>query len=132
MDTKQVLLIIAVIIGLLIVIPLIPKAIRELKGPDPEVDQRNLVVIERAIKEFVKVRGQNPETLDALAPMYIAHGIVPRTADGQSFLYDPYTAAVSIPKALPKNIITIGGGGSGMSPMGDAMTGMSVADEMNY
>lgn len=133
MDTKQILLILAAVVGILIVIPLIPKAIRELQGPDPEIDTKNLAVIQLAIGEFVKVRGQYPDSLDALAPMYIANGVVPKTADGRSFLYDSTTATASIPAPIQKNTAwSPGGGGSGLTPMGDAMTGMSVAEEMNY
>jgi hypothetical protein len=130
-EYKQVGLILVVIIGIIIVLPLIPKAIRELTGPDPDLDEKNLVQIKIAISEYVKVRGTSPESLDALAPMYI--GVVPRTADGRAFLYDPMSATAEIPAPIQQNTgWSPGGGSAGITPMGDAMTGMSVAEEMNY
>ena len=131
METKQIFLILIAVVAILIVIPLIPKAIREFKGPDPEADTKNLARIQIGISEFVKVRGQYPESLDVLAPMYME--FVPKTADGRAFLYNPTTATASIPAAIQQNTgWGAMGGGSGLTPMGDAMTGMSVADEMNY
>ena len=131
METKQIFLILIAVVAILIVIPLIPQAIREFKGPDPEADTKNLARIQIGISEFVKVRGQYPQSLDVLAPMYME--FIPMTADGRSFLYDPTTATASVPAALQQNTgWGSAGGSSGLTPMGDAMTGMSVADEMNY
>ncbi len=129
METKQILGIVGGVLIVVLALPFLPKLLSELKGPDPAMDGKNVTRIERAISEYKTATNYLPASLDALAPVYL--DAVPRTYNGKAFLYDAKTGAVTIP-AAPPVATARQPSGSGLTPMGDAMTGMSVADEMNY
>lgn len=102
-------------------------------GPTPQ-DQQTMIAIRNAINAYGTAVGYYPETLDALAPRYLP--TPPRTSAGESFLYNNQNGAVTHPRAGQRNAPRpasgrSGGGVGGAGPLGEAMTGIGIQNQLN-
>lgn len=128
METKTLLKVIAGIVVVVAAFPLLPKILDALKSPDPAMDAQNLERIQQAIQAFGEDAGYYPASLAVLVPDYL--DAVPTTYDGKAFTYDSRTSVVGLPvKASSKARESTG---SGLSPVGDAFTGLSVQNELDF
>ncbi len=127
MDPKTVKIVIGVVL-VVVAIPTIPKVLQALKGPGPALDAQNLKRIQEAVQDFTYDAGYFPSSLSALVPDYL--DAVPITNDGKAFTYDARTSAVSMPVKATANAREPTG--SGLSPVGDAFTGLSVQNELDF
>ena len=66
-------------------------------------------------------------SLAALVPDYLDS--VPTTYDGKTFTYNSQTSAVGLPGKTPTARESTG---SGITPVGDAFTGLSVQNELDF
>ena len=100
-------------------------------------DQKTMRTVLAAIQKYGTATRFYPRTLDDLHPRYLQ--ALPRTVDGQEFIYNNQNGQVSLPyrpqtqptrrAATPRRGSGMGGSGSG--PMGEVMTGMGVSKELN-
>jgi len=105
-------------------------------GPTPG-DYQKLDQILAAIDKYGRTTGYYPPTLQALVPTYLT--AVPKTDAGQDFYYDVTTGTLLHP--LQANPATgkpagaapgaTGQGGGGAGPMGEAMTGIGIQNQLN-
>lgn len=128
METKTFVKVIICIVVVIAAFPLLPKVLEALKSPDPAMDAENLGGIQEAVQAYAAATGYYPRSLAALVPDYLE--AVPTTYDGQAFTYNPQTSAVGLPgktASIPRE-----SSGSGITPMVDAFTGLSVQNELNF
>ena len=128
METKT---LVEIIIGMVVVvaaIPFVPKVLDALKGPDPAMDALNLKRIQDALQAYSEARGYYPMELAGLVPDYM--DAVPTTYDGKAFTYNPQTSAVRLPGKTTSTARE--SSGIGLTPVGDAFTGLSVQNELNF
>lgn len=107
-----------------------PAAIVSQQGQRTDAD--NLARIRDAINKYGRDTGYYPPTLSALAPLYLDP--LPYAASGAPYGYDPQTGQVwapgqAAPPAAPQ--ASRAPGGMGAEPMGEAMTGIAVQNELN-
>jgi hypothetical protein len=100
-------------------------------GPT-QADYQRMQAINAAINQFGNATGYYPPTLDDLYPAYLAE--LPRTASGDAFVYNNKNGYVAHPRAggrvpQPANRRR-GGGMGGGGPMGEAMTGIAIQNEL--
>ena len=100
-------------------------------------DDENLALIREAINKYGRDTGYYPPTLSALDPLYLSP--VPLAASGASYTYDPGTGQVwaagqppqqpsyAPPPPQPSRAPV----GSGAGPMGEAMTGIAIQNDLN-
>lgn len=134
MDNEKLLIGGVIVILLVLAIPIIGPMVIDTSGYDPVADSQKLDTMNRAIKNYANTNQQYPPTLHYLVPDFL--DAVPLTSTNLQFQYDARTGTVTNPSAPPPkpegpNTIRIGGGG-GVSPATDAMTGLSVSQELNY
>lgn len=128
METKT---LVKTIVGIVVVVaafPLLPKVLDAMKSPDPAMDAENLGRIQEAVLAYAAATGYYPTSLAALVPDYLE--AVPTTYDGKAFTYNPQTSAVGLPgktASIPRE-----SSGSGLTPMVDAFTGLSVQNELDF
>ena len=126
-----------VVIALLIAIPVIGPM---LKGSsyDPALDAVRMETINKAVASYARDNNAYPNTLNDMVPKYLAE--VPVSSTNAPFEYYPSTgtiinpAAVAAEQAQGKTASSPSrgsGGGGGISPATDAMTGLSVSEELN-
>jgi hypothetical protein len=105
-------------------------------GPQAD-DLRNLERIRQAINQYGQATGYYPGALQALVPLYLPE--IPRTANGQDFLYNPANGELRMPGAAGAGAAgnrgagaagNRGAGGSGLGPMGEAMTGVGIQQQL--
>ncbi len=128
MDTKTIVKVIIGIVVVIAAIPFVPKFLEAFKEPDPAMDAQNLERIQQAVQAYNDATGRYPASLAALVPDYL--DAVPTTYDGKAFAYNPRTSEVGLPgrtASTPRE-----SPGSGLTPMGEALTGLSVHDELNF
>jgi hypothetical protein len=97
-------------------------------------DTQRMQQIQQAIIQYGTATGYYPPTLDDLYPNYLPQ--LPRTASGQQFVYNnqngylamPAAQAVAAAPAAPQRPI---GGGAGVGPMGEVMTGIGMQQQLN-
>ncbi len=126
MDKKT----ISIIVGILIVVlcvPLLPKLKEIIDPPRPLTDDERIAQIRQALDEYKTTNGRFPTTLDVLVPTHLAS--VPQNKAGQNFNYNARTGAVINPTQAASSRNR---GGVGVTPMTDAMTGLSVSEELNF
>jgi len=132
MDNKLLIGGIVVIVALL-AIPIVGAKLRG-SGYDPAADTQKMDILNRAIANYARTNNQYPPSLHNLVPNFVAE--VPLNSLRQQFQYDPRTGTVvnpASPAATPEE--TAGqrpGRGGGISPATDAMTGLSVSEELNF
>lgn len=99
-------------------------------------DEEYMGVVREAIQRYGRTTGRYPASLQVLAQQrYLRY--VPKTSSGQDYVYYPQTGALHHPAALAQQ----GYGGAqraprrgaaaGPGPLGDAMTGISVQNQLN-
>ena len=128
METKT---IVKIIIGIVVVVaafPFLPKLLDALKDPDPAKDAQNLERIQQAVQAYNDAAGRYPASLAALVPDYLDS--VPTTYNGKAFTYNPRTSVVGLP--VKTSSTARESSGSGLTPMSDAFTGLSVQNELNF
>ncbi len=89
-----------------------------------------------AVQRYGQENGAYPPSLWSLVPNYLSN--YPKTASGQDFLYDPRTGQVYAPQAAaqapaygtPQAAPRGGVGASGVGPLGEAMTGIGIANQL--
>lgn len=123
-----------IIIALIVAIPVLGPMIRG-NGYDPVADSHKIDTLNKAVASYARANNQYPPSLHYLVPQYLAE--VPLNSVHGQFEYDPRTGTVINPAAAvatedPK---TAGrspsrGGSGGISPATDAMTGLSVSQEL--
>lgn len=123
-----------IVILLVLAIPIIGPMVIDTSGYDPAADSHKLDLMNRAIKNYASINRQYPPTLHHLVPNFL--DAVPLTSTNLQFQYDARTGTVTNPSAPPPKpegprTIRVGGGG-GVSPATDAMTGLGVSQELNY
>lgn len=106
----------------------------------PAEDRQTMETIRAAIDRYGQAAGYYPPTLDALYPVYMAK--LPRTTAGQPFLYNNQNGYVGHPsesRALTPGMAQSppqagtprrGAGVAGAGPMGEAMTGIAIQNEL--
>jgi hypothetical protein len=98
-------------------------------------DLEKLAKIQDAINSYGTTVGYYPPSLQALVPTYLPE--LPKTDSGQDFVFDPQTGFLGHPGAIMRAPAAqaqrspngVAGGGSG--PMGEAMTGIAVQNQLN-
>lgn len=128
METKTLLKIIVGIVVVLVAIPLVARVLDELKGPDPAMDAQNVERIQQAVQAYDEATGYYPASLAALVSDYL--DAVPTTNDGKAFTYNPRTGAVGLPGKTASNARD--SSDTGITPVVDAFTGLSVQNELNF
>lgn len=128
METSTLVKLVIGIVIVLAILPLLPKILEALKTPEVTTDAENLEQIQAAVQAYREATGYYPAALSVLAPKYL--DAVPSANNGQPFVYDSQTGKVSLPvTAMPTGREAPG---TGLTPMGDAITGQSVQDELNF
>ena len=123
MDSKVVYIIIAVVVvvgGL----PLFSLVKDGLNAPPPPDDNAKVKQLQQAVDKYADETGYYPNALQDLAPTQLAS--IPKSDSGQNFRYNASSGLVSVPAERARKQ----GGPSGS--MGEVMTGMGIADELNY
>lgn len=95
------------------------------------LDQQTIQQIQAAIQKYGMASGFYPPTLDALVPAYLP--TPPRTSTGAPFLYNNQNGVVSVPGQAVAGAAPRQGGGvpMGGGPMGEAMTGIAMQNQLN-
>jgi len=106
-------------------------------------DVRKMTDIRQSMDRYGRTTGYYPPSLQALVPTYLT--ALPKTDSGQDFVYYPQTGALLHPSEVAGQGAAPpapqhqgrqagraqGGGGAGVGPMGEVMTGMAVQKELN-
>lgn len=115
--------------------PVTGEVLDSAQGPTPE-DYLLMQDIEEAINAYGTASGYYPPTLDALAEAgYLPEP--PRTATGQEFAYNNQNGVFTHPleghvsAARPAQRQSGGGAAGAGGPMGEAMTGVAIQEELN-
>lgn len=124
-----------ILIAGFIALPIIAPMLRG-NGYDPVADTHKVDALNKAVASYARTFNQYPPTLHHLVPKFLAE--VPINSVRQQFQYDPRTGTVINPAApapAPPQGKTVargnwGQGGGGVSPATDAMTGLSVSQEL--
>ncbi len=97
----------------------------------PSEDIRKMEQVKYAIVQYAQATGYYPATLDSLYPTYLS--FVPRTSDGQAFIYNAQTGGVSHPlfagAQTPQT--TTPATPVGSYPMNSVTGGMAVQQQLN-
>jgi len=126
-----------VIIALLIAIPVLGPMLKG-SGYDPALDAVRMETINKAVASYARDNNAYPNTLNDMVPKYLAE--VPVTSTNKPFEYYPSTGTIINPAAVAaeqqgqtaSGPARGNGGGGGISPATDAMTGLSVSEELNF
>lgn len=127
-----------VVIALLIAIPVIGPMLKG-SGYDPALDASRMETINKAVASYARENNAYPRTLDEMVPKYLAE--VPLNSTNTPFEYYPSTGTIINPAAVAaeqaQGQTATGpagrsGGGGGISPATDALTGLSVSEELNF
>jgi general secretion pathway protein G/type IV pilus assembly protein PilA len=139
METKYILWALLLILGVVVALPLMTSVQRK-EIDDFSADTDNLERLRLAITEYKQNEGTNPPSLEALVPDYIDR--VPQTSDLRMFEYNAIGGIVSAPLVMTNTVPaanTPGKAGARKKPpkpsggpLGEAMTGMSISEELNY
>lgn len=124
-----------IIIAAVLAIPIIAPMIRG-NGYDPVADTHKIDTLNKAVANYARTYNQYPPSLHYLVPKFLAE--VPLNSIRQQFEYDPRSGTVINPAAVTAAAAegktaskdNWGRGGGGISPATDAMTGLSVSQEL--
>lgn len=100
-------------------------------GGVTSADRANMERIREAINAYGMRTGFYPPSIEALVPQYLAE--LPKTESGHAFLYDMRTGALAHPAAGTQSAAGTAPAprpGTGLSPMGEAMTGLSMQQQL--
>jgi hypothetical protein len=100
-------------------------------------DDENLALLQEAINKYGRDTGYYPPTLSALEPLYLDP--LPVAASGAPYNYDAQTGQVWAPGLSPQQQAytppapqpSRAPGVSGAGPMGEAMTGIAIQNDLN-
>jgi len=98
-------------------------------------DMQMMEKIKLAINQYGTATGYYPPALDDLYPNYLPQP--PRTASGQQFIYNNQNGYLAHPSqqavasAEPQQRPRPMGGGAGVGPMGEVMTGIGMQQQLN-
>ncbi|MGC8737971.1 MAG: hypothetical protein ACP5UA_04895 [Candidatus Hydrogenedens sp.] len=97
----------------------------------PSEDIRKMEQVKYAIAQYAQATGYYPATLDSLYPSYLS--FLPRTNDGQFFVYNAQTGSVSHPllAGAQTSQTTTPGAPAGSYPMNSVTGGMVVQQQLN-
>ena len=101
--------------------------------PDYAADSQAQARVQQAVNTYARAAGAYPLSLDTLVPGYLES--IPRSSTGKAFPYNYETGQVSLPYTPPsgeKLTIAPASGGGVPGGMGDAITGLSVQNELNF
>ena len=134
MDNDKLLIGGIAVIVLVLAMPFVYPMLVDTSGYDAAKDTQNMERIYKAIGNYGAINQQYPPSLHHLVPDYLAE--VPLTSTNQQFLYDPRTGQLtnpaSTPTQEPQRAGRRGSGSGGIPPATDAMTGLGVAEELNF
>lgn len=112
--------------------PVTGRVLKDDAGPAP-ADYLMMEQIDEAIVAYGHATGYYPPELDALTQAGYLN-VLPRTAEGEPFLYDNQNGAVTHPDARRATPTRRPGGGlpaGGGGPLGETMTGVAIQQELN-
>jgi len=136
MDTHKLIIGGAILVVLILAIPMVTPFLGSKSTYDAVADSHKMERLKGAVNAYGRQHGQYPPSLFHLAPDFIEE--IPVTSTNLTFTYDPSTGAITNPSAPVEvagpsdGAAGTGGrrGGSGVTPMTDAMTGLGVAQEL--
>lgn len=136
MDSEKLLIGGVILIALIVALPFVKPLFSKTNQYDAVADSHKLKQLSDAVNAYGQKNGQYPPSLFYLAPDYI--DVIPLTSTNKEFQYDPTTGTISNPSApaamdtgLAKDSKSKSRGNGGITPATDAMTGLSVANELN-
>lgn len=97
-----------------------------------QTDTEKLQTLAQAVQKYGQATGRYPVSLWSLVPQYVPQ--LPKTANGRDFLYDPRNGGVYLPPgAAPQPVAPRARGGAmgGAGPMGEAMTGIGISNQLD-
>ena len=134
MDNNKLLYAAGAIILVVIAFPFVYPMLVDTSGYNAAQDTQNMERINKAIDNYATLNKQYPPSLHHLVPEYL--GEVPLTSTNQQFQYNPASGQLTNPASQPAGGAQQAGGsrsgGGGISPATDAMTGLSVSQELNF
>ena len=133
MDNEKLLIGGIVVIVAVLAIPFVLPLIQDSSARDAAINQQRLETLNNAVQNYAKINQQYPRSLHDLVPDYLAE--VPLTVGRQPYQYNPDTGEVTSPVAPASDEPTRAGrqgGGGGVPPAADAITGLSVSEELNF
>ena len=139
MDNEKLIIGAIALVAIVLLAPFIHSRFFDQHRYDPVADSHKLEELRDAITAYGQQTGQYPPSLFHLVPDYIDE--IPLTSTNQQFEYDPTNGNLVNPGAPiekapedDKNARNGGRsrGGSGVSAGTDAITGVGVAQELNY
>ncbi len=133
MDNDKLMYTVIGIVVVVIAFPFIYKMFYDAGGYDAAQDAQNVERLNKAIENYATINQQFPPSLHHLVPDYLAE--VPLTSTRQVYQYDPATGKVTNPAPPADGTKQAGaprGSGGGVSPATDAITGLSVSEELNF
>lgn len=135
MDNDKLLYTAGAIILVVIAFPFVYPLFVDTSGQHAAQDKQNMERISNAINNYATINQQYPASLQQLVPEYLAE--VPLTSANLQFQYDPSTGQLTNPSLASADGAeqaggSRSGGGGGISPATDAMTGLSVSEELNF
>ncbi len=128
LELRHFIFAVLILLVLLVGIPVLTSLSKE--KPDYTADNQRLAELQRAVNAYARQAGQYPLALGTLVPNYVAS--VPKTSTGEDFQYNYETGQVSTPYPRPKGMETIKPTTGNIPLMGDAITGLSVNNELDF
>lgn len=132
MDTKGKLLVVGLAVFVISIPLILPKLKANQPKPDSAEDAKRIDEIQQAVDEYRKYSGRFPSTLEELKPVYLQR--IRLSSTNKPFIYDAQTGTVTSPNRIEveSTPFRTGSPTGGVGVIGDALTGMSVQQEMNY
>jgi hypothetical protein len=134
MDNEKLVIGGVIIIAALIGIPLLYPMLVDTTARNAAKDKQSMERIQAAVDNYAKINQRYPNTMYDLVPEYLAE--VPLSTSRLAFQYNPGTGRVALPDyAAASSSRSAGGrgaGGGGVPPATDAITGLSVSEELNF
>lgn len=133
MDNDKLLYTAGAIILVVIAFPFVYPLLVDTSGQHAAQDRQSMERISNAINNYATINQQYPPSLQHLVPEYLAE--LPLTSTNLQFQYDPSTGQLTNPAPTPAGGAEQAGAprsGGGISPATDAMTGLSVSEELNF
>jgi len=126
------------VIVLLLAYPFARPFLFDTSGYDPAQDTQNMERLYKAVEAYARDNRQYPPSLFYLVPKYIDQ--IPVTSTRQQFDYNPRTGKILNPATEPavNNSKSAGrpsserGGGAGIPPATEALTGLGASQELNF
>lgn len=134
MDNEKLMIGGVIIIAALIGIPVLYPLLVDTSAKNAAKDKQSLERIQTAVNNYATINRRYPTTLYELVPDYLAE--VPLSTSRLVFQYNPNSGRVALPDYAQANAAQNGGGrgggGGGVSATTDALTGLSVSEELKF